>query len=232
MQTINLQNNLVKLFLSALILPSLYSLKAQEKRRYEVDSAISPIMISVNALTSIIGEYGGNVIFSVADKSQVLLTFNFINSEIKRIDASLGSGKLIETTFNQGFSISPEYRYILGRSKRKNWISSYFIGAYFMYQQVYETAESELHFDNNQSPPFSEYTMNHIADYKGSSLGLTFGVNLYSNSNFFISLWTGRGFTINEKLTTLFQSDGESIEELDGLRDLGFRSGLSIGIYF
>tara|TARA_R110002050_G_scaffold98304_1_gene204318 strand:- start:193 stop:891 length:699 start_codon:yes stop_codon:yes gene_type:complete len=232
MQAISLQNNLAKLFLSVLILPSFFSLKAQEKRRFEVDTAISPVMISVNALTSIIGEYGGNVIFSVTDKSQALLTFNFINSEIKRIDASLGSGKLIETTFNQGFSISPEYRYILGRSKRKNWISSYFIGAYFMYQQVYEAAETDLHFDNRQSPPFSEYKMKHIADYTGSSLGLTFGVNLYSNSNFFISLWTGRGFTINEKLSTLFQSDGESIEELDGLRDLGFRSGLSIGIYF
>lgn len=232
MRAFNLQNNLLKLFLCVLILPSLNSLKAQEKRRFEVDTAISPVMISVNALTSIIGEYGGNVIFSVTDKSQALLTFNFINSEIKRIDASLGSGKLIETTFNQGFSISPEYRYILGRSKRKNWISSYFIGAYFMYQQVYETADSELHFDNNQSPPYSEYNMNHIADYTGSSLGLTFGVNLYSDSNFFISLWTGRGFAINEKLTTLYQNYGESIEKLDGLRDLGFRSGLSIGIYF
>jgi len=218
------------LSVSLVLISSFSTLKAQENATKN-DSAISRVMFSVNALTSIVGEYGGNTIVSLGNKSQVLLSLNLIRSEIQFVDNSLNSVQIIETIFNQGFSVAPEYRWVFKRSNTKNWISSYFLGAYFMYQQVYETREKSSHRNQSQGPDASQYYMESIVKYSGSSIGLTLGVNLYSNSNLFLSVWTGRGIIIRDKMDILFDRGIYDIGGLASGRDLGFRSGISIGFY-
>lgn len=218
------------LILSLIILNSFSMLRAQENAT-KSDSAISTTMFSVNALTSIIGEYGGNAIFSLGDKSQVLLTLNLINSDITIRDPDLNSGRIISNVFQQGFSVAPEYRYILERSKKKNWTLSSFIGAYFMYQQLYETHEQTYHSSQSQTSPVLDYYLDHIVNYSGTSIGLTLGANLYSSSNFFLSFWIGRGIILEDKIDVLFNRSLRNIENLTARRDLGVRSGISIGFY-
>ncbi len=234
MQAVNFHNRLGGILLILLLFSISFKVQAQEISVLKAEAKISPFMMSFNILPTLLGEYGGNAIYSINERSQIVLGFNRINSEQESVliaSPFINERTEILAVSNHGFSISPEYRYIIKRSKRKNWSNSFFIGAYFKYQEFLETNESEFHGLTGLGLPTSEYVMNHIVEYVGRDVGLTVGVNLYHKNNLFLSLWLGGGTKVGESFGNIFNSSPFSNPSISSGRIASFRSGLSIGIY-
>ena len=227
MKPIILKNGLEKLILM-LGVTALFTLNlhGQKSLAFDKNEPVSPLMISLNLGGFLVGELGGNAIVTISPKSQLVLAGAYIDYSLEY------SGPPSITTnlysFNAlGFFLAPEYRFVIHRSNyRKNTIS-YFAGIYAKYQSLRENSRVDIQHPTGQSFSNLEY----IVDYQSTIAGLTLGVNFYTKSNLFFSLWLGHGVFLNEEFTTIFNSRLGDQNYLQSGKETPLRIGLSLGVY-